>query len=83
MTGWTPWVLCLAATAAAVLLLRRPLGAAARLAARSTVGLGLLWLFNQVGALIGMQVGINLITGLTVGLLGLPGFGLLLLLQCI
>ena len=83
MTGWTPWLICLAAAVAALFLLRRPLGAAARLAARSTVGLGCLWLFNQVGALVGMQVGLNLFTGLAVGLLGIPGFGLLLLLQCI
>ena len=83
MTGWTPWLIGLIAALAALILLRRPLGAAARLAARSAVGLGFLWLFNQVGALIGMQVGLNLFTGLAVGLLGVPGFGLLLLLQCI
>lgn len=83
MMEWTPWVLCLVATAAALILLRRPLGALGRLAARSVVGLGGIWLFNQVGTLVGMQVGLNLLTGLTVGALGLPGFGLLLLLQCI
>lgn len=66
-----------------LVLLRRPLGALVRLAARSAAGLAGIWLFNQVGALIGVQVGFNLITGLTVGLLGLPGFGLLLLLQCL
>ena len=83
MSGWTPWLLCLVATAAALILLRRPLGALGHLAARSVVGVGALWLFNQVGTLIGVQVGLNLLTGLAVGLLGLPGFGLLLLLQCI
>lgn len=80
MTGAVPWLLCAAATAAALFLLRRPLGAAARLAVRSAAGLGCLWLFDQVGALVGLQVGVNLLGGLTVGLLGLPGFGLLLLL---
>lgn len=83
MSDWTPWVLCLLAAAAALILLRRPLGALGRLAARSVVGLGCLWLFNQVGTFLGIQVGINLLTGLAVGILGLPGFGLLLLLQCI
>lgn len=83
MSEWTPWVVCFLAAAAAVILLRRPLGALGRLVARSAAGLGGIWLFNQVGALIGVQVGVNLFTGLAVGLLGLPGFGLLLLLQCI
>lgn len=82
MSAWLPWVALLSAVAG-VLLLRRPLGALGRLAARSVVGLGGIWLFNQAGALIGVQVGLNVFTGLTVGLLGLPGFGLLLLLQCI
>lgn len=83
MSGWLPWAVCAAAAAAAVFLLRRPLGALGRLGARSVVGLGGIWLFNHVGALIGVEVGVNLLTGLTVGLLGLPGFGLLLLLQCV
>lgn len=83
MSDWTPWVLCLTAALAALILLRRPLGALGRLAARSVVGLGGIWLFNQVGMLIGVQVGINVLTGLAVGLLGLPGFGMLLLLQCL
>lgn len=67
----------------ALLVFRRPLGAAVRLVGRSALGLGGIWLFNQVGAIIGVQVGVNLLTGLTVGALGLPGFGLLLLLPCL
>lgn len=83
MSNWVPWAVCVTAALAAVILLRRPLGAVSRLIARSAVGLGAIWLFNHLGAVIGIQVGVNLFTGLTVGLLGLPGFGLLLLLQCI
>lgn len=82
MSAWLPWLICLPALAG-VFLLRRPLGSLGRLGARSAVGLGGLWLFNQAGAFIGVQVGLNIFTGLTVGVLGLPGFGLLLLLQCI
>lgn len=77
------WTVAAVALTAALVLLRRPLGAVARLAARSLAGLGGIWLFNLVGGFIGVQVGLNLFTGLTVGLLGLPGFGLLLLLQCV
>lgn len=77
------WMAAALAVLALAVLLRRPLGAVGKLAVRSAAGLGGIWLFNHVGALIGVQVGVNLFTGLTVGLLGLPGFGLLLLLQCI
>lgn len=77
------WTAAALAVVAALVLLRRPLSALGKLTARSAVGLGGIWLFNFAGALIGVQVGVNLFTGLTVGLLGLPGFGLLLLLQCV
>ena len=66
---------------AALILLRRPLACVCRLAFRSGVGLCCLWLFNQAGALIGVQVGVNLVSGLILGVLGVPGFGLLLLTQ--
>lgn len=83
MAGTMPWVILALSVLSVLLLLRRPLGVLGRLGARSAVGLGGIWLFNHVGALIGVQVGVNLVSGLTVGLLGLPGFGLLLLLQCV
>jgi inhibitor of the pro-sigma K processing machinery len=64
-----------------LLLARRPLAAAGRLALRSGVGLCLLWVFDQLGALIGVRVGVNLVSGLVLGVLGAPGLGLLLLTQ--
>lgn len=64
-----------------LILLRRPLAFLWRLLVRSGVGLCFLWLFNQVGALIGVKVGVNLVSGLILGVLGAPGFGLLLLSQ--
>lgn len=77
------WLLLTVAVLAALVVLRRPLGLLIRLLVRSALGLGGIWLFNLAGGLIGVQVGLNLFTALTVGLLGLPGFGLLLLLQCV
>lgn len=77
------WLLLTVAVLAALVVLRRPLGVLLRLLLRSLLGLGGIWLFNLAGGLIGVQVGLNLFTALTVGLLGLPGFGLLLLLQCL
>ena len=64
-----------------LILLRRPLSALWRFLFRSGVGLCCLWAFNQVGAFIGVQVGVNLASGLILGALGAPGFGLLLLTQ--
>lgn len=77
------WLLITVAVLTALVVLRRPLGVLLRLLLRSLLGLGGIWLFNLAGGLIGVQVGLNLFTALTVGLLGLPGFGLLLLLQCV
>lgn len=77
------WLLLTAAALALMVVLRRPLGVLLRLLARSAVGMGGIWLFDLAGGLIGIHLGVNLFTGLTVGLLGLPGFGLLLLLQCV
>ena len=81
MTGW-PWLAAGAAVLVLVLaLFRRPLGALCRLAVRSGVGLVFLWLFQGVGALLGVQLGVNLLNGLVLGVLGLPGFALLLMAQ--
>ena len=80
MSGWTWWMIA----GAAVLALarcRRPLGALCRLAARSGVGLVFLWLFQGLGTLLGVHLGVNLFNALVLGTLGLPGFALLLMVQ--
>ncbi|MDR1736576.1 MAG: pro-sigmaK processing inhibitor BofA family protein [Oscillospiraceae bacterium] len=40
-----------------------------------------IYLYNTIGAVFGMSLGLNLINMLVIGVLGLPGFGLLLLLR--
>ena len=62
---------------AALLLLHRPLGRLLRLAVRSSVGLAALALLNQIG----LGLGVNLVNALILGVLGVPGLGLLLMLQ--
>lgn len=44
-------------------------------------GTGALALFSQVGQALGVTLGVNLVNALVLGLLGVPGFGLLLMLQ--
>lgn len=48
---------------------------------RSSVGLAVLALFSQVSPLIGVSLGVNPVNALVLGVLGAPGFGLLLMLQ--
>ena len=82
MSGWIWW----AGAGGLVLILvlcRRPLAALCGLAVRSALGMVFLWLFQGVGALLGVQLGVNLLNGLVLGALGAPGFALLLMAQWI
>lgn len=78
MTGWA-----LLLTAAALVLgaavLVRPLGALLRLAGRTAVSLGLLAVLGQTGLLAQVGLGVNLFNAVALGVLGLPGVGLLLM----
>lgn len=76
-----PWTALALLVLAALALLHRPLGRLLRLAVRSSLGLAVLALFSQVGHLIGVTLGVNLLNALVLGLLGAPGFALLLMLQ--
>lgn len=65
----------------ALVLCRRPLAVLGRLMVRSGLGLVFLWLFRGLGGLLGITLGVNLLNGLVLGVLGPPGFALLLLAQ--
>ena len=75
------WGVAVMVALAALLLLHRPLGRLLRLAVRSSVGLAALALFSPFGQALGVSLGVNLVNALVLGLLGVPGFGLLLMLQ--
>lgn len=81
MDRFPVWLAVGALALAVLIVLRKPLAALWRLLFRSGAGLCFLWLFNQFGALIGVRVGVNLVSGLILGVLGAPGFGLLLMTQ--
>ena len=49
----------------------------------SVLGAITLYIINIIGANFGFHIGINIITSLFVGILGLPGAGLLVILQFI
>ena len=81
LPGYMAWCLAGLLLCAALLVLRRPAARLLRLALRSSVGLAVLALFAQGSQFIGIHLGVNLVNALVLGLLGIPGFGLLLLLQ--
>lgn len=62
-------------------MLLRPLMRLLRLLLRSSAALLLLKLLQQAGGLFGISLGVNLCNALILGLLGVPGFALLLMLQ--
>ena len=80
MTGWGWWAAA-GAVILALVLFRRPLESLCRLAVRSGLGLVFLWLFQGLGGLLGVRLGVNLLNSLILGALGAPGFALLLLVQ--
>ena len=76
-----PWLSLLMAGVLLLVIFHRPLAWAGKVLARSLVGLGFLALWAHSGVLAGLQLGVNLFNALTLGLLGVPGFGLLMLLR--
>lgn len=58
-----------------------PLRLAGRAAVNTLLGLGALLLLNALSPLTGLSLGLNLFNALVVGILGVPGLGLLLLVQ--
>ena len=68
---------------AVVRLFRKPLKLALRVVLNSVLGLGVLWLLNSTAPVTGLTLGVNWFNALTVGVLGLPGLGLLLLVKLV
>lgn len=76
-----PWVAGILAAMIALALLRKPLGYLVKLGARVLAALAALAIWSPLGALVGAGLGVNFVNAVVVGLLGLPGFGLLLMLH--
>lgn len=85
MSQWVvsalPWAAGALLIGAALLLLRRPLSRLLRLCLRSAGGLAALAALHPVSGLLGVSLGVNWVNALVLGVLGVPGFGLLLMLQ--
>ena len=81
LTQTLPWVVGGLILAVALAALRRPLKGLLRLAARTGVGLAVLFALSHVGGVLGLSLGVNLVNALVLGVLGLPGFGLLVMMN--
>ena len=66
---------------ALLVLLRRPLGKLVKLAGKTGLGLGVLALLRWIGGGLGLSLGVNLWNAAALAVLGVPGLGLLLLLN--
>ena len=62
-------------------LFAAPLKLALKVAFNSALGFGAVWLLNLTTSVTGLSLGLNWFNALLIGILGLPGFGLLLLAQ--
>ena len=77
------WCVAAALGLAGLLFLWKPLKLLGRLILRIGLGMAALALFSPLGGLMGVSLGVNLLNGAVLGLLGVPGFGLLLMLNWI
>ncbi|MGI6498807.1 MAG: pro-sigmaK processing inhibitor BofA family protein [Oscillospiraceae bacterium] len=79
--GFLPYLLIGVFGIGVLFVFRSSLKGMARLVARMAASLGLLAVFSSVGSVIGVTLGVNLLNAFIMALLGVPGFGLLLLLR--
>ncbi|MBS3970510.1 MAG: pro-sigmaK processing inhibitor BofA family protein [Clostridia bacterium] len=62
-------------------LVVRPIKMVFRVGYSLVFGMILIWAFNYIGEVFGLYIPANIVTILTAGILGLPGLGLMVVLQ--
>jgi len=75
------WLIGAVLLTALLALFQRPLLTLGRLAVRTGAGVLCLHILAPAGAMLGVGLGVNLLNAMVLGVLGVPGFGLLLLLK--
>ena len=60
-----------------------PIKTVLKLVINSVLGVVLIYIINFIGATYNFHIGINIVTALVVGILGVPGAGLLVILKLI
>lgn len=62
-------------------LFAAPLKLALKVLCNTALGFAAVWLLNLTTSVTGLSLGLNIFNAVIIGILGLPGFGLLLLVQ--
>ena len=62
-------------------LFAAPLKLAMKVAFNSALGFGAVWLLNLTTSVTGLSLGLSWFNAIVIGILGVPGFGLLLLVK--
>ena len=81
MEGLVPWIISSVIIVGVMIILRKPLSTLFGLGLRSCGALALLTILNPIGGAIGISLGVNITNAFVMAVLGVPGFGLLLMLQ--
>ncbi len=66
-----------------IVVFSKPLGKLLKIALNSALGGVCIIIFNFVSQLFGFFIGVNIFTAITVGILGIPGFVMLLMMRLI
>ena len=74
-------ILCAFVLFSVVRLFAAPLKLALKVAFNSALGFGSLWLLNLTTSVTGLSLGLSWFNAIVIGILGVPGFGLLLLVK--
>lgn len=83
LEGIAGWAAASVVVLFVLVALRKPLGKLFHMTLRSCGALALLAVLQQLGPFLGITLGVNLINASILAVLGIPGFGLLLMLQWI
>ena len=81
MESYLPLLISLALGIFLIRLILKPIRLAAKLGLHAFFGFLCLWIFNATSGITGLYLPINAVTSLIAGLLGLPGMGLIALLE--
>ena len=81
MESYLPLLISLALGIFLIRLILKPIRLAAKLGLHAFFGFLCLWIFNATSGITGLHLPINAVTSLIAGLLGLPGMGLIALLE--
>ena len=79
-----PWVIAVAVAVLLVIffmIFKTSLKIAFKVLINAVIGFALLFVFNSLGGLIGVTLGVNWINAIIAGVLGIPGIALLLILK--